>query len=120
MKKRTNCPNCGGPLPVNGLKCEFCGTRVIDLTMIDFDCTEPTMFVLKAPKFFSQNGDVYISMWARPQLESISMEEDTVSVYDGRGNSVCTFPTSREVAVGMTLRPCADPKTNTLYSLTIE
>lgn len=36
MKRRTNCCNCGAALPVSAPKCEFCGTRNIDLTMIDF------------------------------------------------------------------------------------
>lgn len=28
MSRKTNCPNCGAPLPANG-KCEYCGTMVI-------------------------------------------------------------------------------------------
>lgn len=35
MKRRTNCCNCGAALPVSAPKCEFCGTRNIDLTMSD-------------------------------------------------------------------------------------
>jgi len=118
--KRTNCPNCGGPLPVNGLKCEFCGTRVIDLTMIDFDSKEPTMFVLKAPKYLVQDKNVYISMWAHPELESISMESDEAYVVDARGERVCSADVSRSVAFEMSLHPCAGPRNDKLYTLTIE
>lgn len=118
--KRTNCPNCGGPLPINGLKCEFCGTRIIDLTMIDFDSNEPTMFVLKAPKYLVQDKDVYISMWARPELESISMENETAYVLNARGERLCPIDVSRSVAFEMSLHPYADPKSNKLYTLTIE
>lgn len=118
--KRTNCPNCGGPLPINGLKCEFCGTRIIDLTMIDFDSDAPAMFVLKAPKYMAQDKDVYISMWARPELESISMERDERYVVNARGERVCSFDVSNSVAFEMSLHPCTGPKNDTLYTLTIK
>lgn len=29
----TNCPNCG--MPINGDKCEYCGTQFIDFSTID-------------------------------------------------------------------------------------
>lgn len=118
--KRTNCPNCGGPLPVNGLKCEFCDTRIIDLTMIDFDSDAPTMFVLKAPKYMVQDKDVYISMWARPELESISVENETAYALNARGERLCPIDVSHSVAFEMSLHPYADPKSNKLYTLTIE
>lgn len=118
--KRTNCPNCGGPLPVNGLKCEFCGTRVIDLTMIDFDSDAPTMFVLKAPKYMVQDKDVYISMWARPELESITLQSNEAFAVNARGERVCSFDVSRSAAFKMSLYPRVAPNSDTLYTLTIE
>lgn len=53
VKNKTNCPNCGAALPQFGGKCEFCGTRIVDLTAIDFDCADPTMFILRMPKYLS-------------------------------------------------------------------
>lgn len=100
--RRTNCPNCGGPLPVKGSKCEFCGTRVIDLTMIDFDSNEPTMFLLNMPRSVTGGQKATISMWARPELNSITME------------------TSSEIAFEMSLRPFADPRDWSLYKLKID
>ena len=88
--------------------------------MIDFDSEEPAMFVLKAPKYLAQDKDVYISMWARPELESISMESDTAYAINARGERLCSFNTSRSVAFEMSLHPYADPNNNTLYTLTIE
>ena len=120
MKRRTNCPNCGGPLPVDGFKCEFCGTRVIDLTMIDFDSEEPAMFVLKAPKYMVQGKDAYISMWAHPELESISIERDEAYAFNARGEKICSFNTSCNVAFGMSLHPCLAPNGKTLYTLTVQ
>ena len=118
--KRTNCPNCGGPLPINGLKCEFCGTRIIDLTMIDFDSEEPAMFVLKAPKYMVKDKDVYITMLAHPELESITMESNESYVVNARGEKVCAFDASRSVAFGMSLHPCVATNSNSLYTLTIK
>lgn len=118
--KRTNCPNCGGPLPINGLKCEFCGTRIIDLTMIDFDSEEPAMFVLKAPKYMVKDNDVYITMMAHPELESITMEGDECYVMNARGETLCTRSLGVNAAFGMTLHPCVAPNSNSLYTLTIQ
>lgn len=118
--KRTNCPNCGGPLPINGVKCEFCGTRIIDLTMIDFDNEEPTMFVLKAPKYMAQDKDVYISMWARPELESITIEGDECYAMNARGERLCACSLGVNAAFEMSLHPCVAPSSNTLYTLTVQ
>ncbi len=118
MKRKTNCPNCGGPLPINGLKCEFCGTRIIDLTMIDFDSEEPTMSVLKAPKYMVKDKDVYITMLARPELESITMESDRVYVSNAQEERVCSLGVN--VAFGMSLHPCIAPNSNALYTLTVQ
>lgn len=104
VKNRTNCPNCGAALPQFGGKCEFCGTRVIDLTAIDFDCADPTMFVLRMPKSISgfDGGPVLLSMWAKPELESVTMEID------------------QQVAFEMTLRPYVDPRDNSMFKLSID
>lgn len=118
--KRTNCPNCGGPLPINGLKCEFCGTRIIDLTMIDFDSEEPAMFVLKAPKYMVKDKDVYITMLAHPELESITMEGDECYIMNARGETLSTRSLGVNAAFGMSLHPCVAPNSNTLYTLTIK
>ena len=113
MKRKTNCPNCGGPLPVDGLKCEFCGTRVIDLTMIDFDCQEPTMFILKLPKYINVNGNMYLSMWAKPQLDSFVQERNDIDVYGGPDNNVVLrVPQSPEITFEMSLHPCRNPYDN--------
>ena len=35
MEKTTNCPNCGAP--IEGDKCSYCGTEIIDLCCLDTD-----------------------------------------------------------------------------------
>lgn len=118
--KRTNCPNCGGPLPINGLKCEFCGTRIIDLTMIDFDNEEPTMFVLKAPKYMVKDKDVYITMLAHPELKSVTMENNEAYILNARGERICSYSLGINAAFEMSLHPCVAPSSNTLYTLTVQ
>lgn len=83
---RTNCPNCGAALPQFGGKCEFCGTRVVDLTMLDFDTREATMFLLNLPRSVTGDQKATISMWARPELNSVTMEQESKEIYGGWGN----------------------------------
>lgn len=116
---KTNCPNCGAALPQFGGKCEFCGTRVVDLTMLDFDAQEPTMFLLRLPKSITgEDGRrVLISMWAHPQLESMTMEPETVYCYGRNGEQLTSFTTSMQVAFGMSLHPCSDPRDNSMFKV---
>ena len=119
--KRTNCPNCGGPLPVGGHKCEFCGTRIIDLTMIDFDNDEPTMFLLNLPRSITGGQKAMISMWARPELNSITVESSYVDVYGDKGyDRSITVPGESQVAFEMALRPLADPRDWSVCKLKID
>ena len=116
---KTNCPNCGAALPQFGGKCEFCGTRVVDLTMLDFDAQEPTMFLLQLPKSITGEDSrrVFISMWARPQLESMTMEPETMYCYGRNGEKLTSFTTSMQVAFGMSLHPCTDPRDNSMFKV---
>jgi len=115
---KTNCPNCGAALPQFGGKCEFCGTRVVDLTAIDFDAQEPTMFLLRLPKSITgaDGGRLLISMWAHPELHSITMESDTTAIYGDWNNPSMTI-CQPEVAFEMSLHPCADPHDNSLFKM---
>ena len=122
VKNKTNCPNCGAALPQFGGKCEFCGTRVIDLTAIDFDCADPTMFVLRMPKSISgfDGGHVLLSMWAKPELESVTMEADTTHCYNQYGEEIASYTASQQVAFEMTLRPYADPRNHSMFKLELD
>ncbi len=35
MVEKTNCPNCGAP--INGIKCEYCGTQFFDLADLELN-----------------------------------------------------------------------------------
>lgn len=61
-----------------------------------------------------------ISMWAHPELNSITMEQNNIDVYGGWGNyKVATIP-NPQVAFEMSLHPCADPRDLSLYKLKID
>lgn len=116
---KTNCPNCGAALPQFGGKCEFCGTRVVDLTMLDFDASEPTMFLLRLPKSITgaDGGRLLISMWAQPELHSITMESDTTTAYGGWGQPLAVVNNAAQIAFEMSLHPCADPRDKSLFKM---
>lgn len=61
-----------------------------------------------------------ISMWAHPELNSITMEQNNIDVYGGWGNyKMFTIP-EPQVAFEMSLHPCADPRDASLYKLKID
>lgn len=119
-QRRTNCPNCGAALPQFGGKCEFCDTRVVDLTAIDFDVDGPTMFLLRLPRSITnQDGQqITISMWAHPELNAITTEYNYTSCYGGWGNKeLLRVPSAPEMAFEMTLRPCANPYDSSIFKV---
>lgn len=117
---RTNCPNCGAALPQFGGKCEFCGTRVVDLTMLDFDTDEAAMFLLNLPRSVTGGQKATISMWAHPELNSIYVEQETREMSGGWGNPKVAFMSTSQMAFDVSLHPCADPNDNSLYKLKID
>lgn len=50
MDSRTNCPNCGAP--IKDLYCEYCGTRVVDLSYIDLNKESYFCIILDGQKYF--------------------------------------------------------------------
>lgn len=126
-RRVTNCPNCGGPLPVSGLKCQFCGTRVVDLTMIDFEDRDPTMYVFRIPsRMVTQTGVgegyFYISTWARPELLNLNNECETgeVTSIDPTGVKYFPIPTNRSISFDLTLKAYENPKTREIFKILYE
>jgi hypothetical protein len=117
IRNKTNCPNCGAILPQFGGKCKYCGTRIVDLTMLDFDAQEPTMFLLNLPRSMTDGEKITISMWAHPELNSITMESSKVEINGGWGRPVVTMHTHPQVAFEMSLHPCADLRDNSLFKM---
>lgn len=118
---RTNCPNCGAPLKWGNPHCEFCGTRIVDLTMLDFDTNEPTAFVLKMPRNLIglenyKDYDVYLSMMAKPELGLVTTTVDTTTACGGWGNGKLTqFDTNRETQIEVTLHSFNKPNDKLVF-----
>ena len=47
MDELKNCPNCGGTLDDNG-RCQYCGTKVYDFLIADFDNPKPIWLRFKS------------------------------------------------------------------------
>ena len=61
-----------------------------------------------------------ISMRARPELNSITMENTYTNVYGGYNNQKLAVLPSTEVGFEITLRPYVDPDTSIQYTLKID
>ena len=89
---KTNCPNCGAPIEKDKQKCAYCGTWYIDLTMIDFDTSEPIFLSIK------KNGHI-LTQKVRPQ---------TVS-FENYSDSLTTYPLNDKI---LSITPCHSFETN--------
>lgn len=77
------------------------------------------MFVLRMPKSITgiDGGHVLLSMWAKPELESVTMEADTTHYYGRYGEELASFTASQQVAFEMTLHPYADPRDHSAFKM---
>lgn len=77
------------------------------------------MFLLRLPKSITGEDScrVLISMWAHPELESMTMEPETTYCYGKNGEVLTSFTTSMQVAFKMSLQPCADPRDKSLFKV---
>lgn len=92
---KTNCKNCGAALDIWSPKCEFCGTKNVNLTALDLASGEPANFIFKMPsnmRVVDKNGaDVYLSILAIPSLETITMMSEPTYCYGGFGNKPLAY-----------------------------
>lgn len=121
---KTNCCNCGAALDIFAPKCEFCGTKNINMTDIDLASGEPANFIFKMPsniKVVDKNGcNMYMSMLAIPELTTIEMENDSTSIYGDWGRPTHTFTTESTFQLGLNLRAVTRRETNEICRLTIK
>ena len=92
---KTNCCNCGAALDIWLPKCEFCGTKNVNLTALDLASGEPANFIFKMPnnmRVVDKNGaDIYLSLLAIPSLETITMMSEPTYFYGGLGNKPLAY-----------------------------
>ena len=122
---KTKCCNCGAALNIFAPKCEFCGTKNINMTEIDLASGEAANFIFKLPdniKIETKEGtQLYMSMLAVPELTAIEMTYDDFDVYGGPNYiPLATYRRNTEFKVGLNLRAASHSDTNELCSLTIK
>ena len=90
---KTNCPNCGGPLDIWASKCEFCGTRNVNLTSLDLASGEPANFIFRMPHNIKglDGQEVYLTTLAVPSLEAVSMNSDDTLIYGGLSDAPLAY-----------------------------
>ena len=119
---KTNCRNCGGPLNIADPKCPFCGTKNINLTDIDLASGEAANFIFRLPNYIkgADGQEIYLSMLAVPELESLELTSDSSDIYGGWGHTpIARFTSSTELNCKLNLHTVQPPESNSLYSLTL-
>ena len=107
---KTNCCNCGAALDIFAPKCEFCGTKNINMTEIDLASGEAANFIFKLPNSTTINGNMYMSLLAIPELQTISMDSEKTEVYGGFGHTpLVTYNSNYSLNLGLNLRAVSRP-----------
>lgn len=101
---KTNCCNCGAALDIFAPKCEFCGTKNINMTDIDLASGEAANFIFKLPNNTTFNGNYYMSMLAVPELTTIEMTSEPTYIYGGWNNASLACIDNYSLELGLNLR----------------
>lgn len=107
---KTNCCNCGAALDIFAPKCEFCGTKNINMTEIDLASGEAANFIFRLPNNTTINGNMYMSLLAIPELQTISMDSEKTEVYGGFGcTPLVSYNNNYSLNLGLNLRAVSRP-----------
>ena len=111
---KTNCKNCGAALDICAPKCAFCGTKNINMTDIDLASGEAANFIFKMPNNFKNvdGGEVFLSILAIPELQSIEMKSEPLYIYGGWNDTALAYVNNSTFEVGLNLRAVTNPQDN--------
>ena len=114
MKQITNCKNCGAALDICSSKCAFCGTKNINMTDIDLASGEAANFIFKLPNNFkdAEGKEVFLSVLAIPELQSIEIKSEPLYIYGGLNDTALAYVNNSTFEVGLNLRAVTNPKHN--------
>ena len=74
-----NCPNCGAPIDPWKYKCEYCGTTIIDLGVLDLD--KPCYVTFKTRMSGKEQLITALVQASNPYVEVFSDTTDIVDPY---------------------------------------
>ena len=115
---KTNCKNCGAALDICSSKCAFCGTKNINMTDIDLASGEAANFIFKLPN--KEGKEIFLTMLAIPELQTIEMKNDPVYLYGGLANKPLAYVNNYSMEMGLNLRAVSNSKhNNSLCELTV-
>ena len=119
---KTNCKNCGAALDIFSPKCEFCGTKNVNLTDIDLASGEAANFIFKLPNNFkgADGKEVYLSILAIPELQTIEMYSEPTYITGGWKDTPLACINNTSLELRLNLRAVADHKTNEICNLTVK
>ena len=116
---KTNCCNCGAALDIFAPKCEFCGTKNINMTEIDLASGEAANFIFKLPNNTTVNGNMYMSMLAVPELKTLEMKSEPTYICGGWNNTKLAYVDNYSLDMELNLRAVLH-ENNALCNLTIK
>lgn len=120
----TNCKNCGAALDIWEPKCQFCGTRNINLTALDLASGEPANFIFRMPHNIKvvneKNEEIYMTVLAVPSLEDIVMTSDSIDAYGGwSNNKLISAQSNYNVELGLKLTTVYRENTNSYATIKV-
>lgn len=119
---KTNCKNCGAALDICSPKCAFCGTKNINMTDIDLASGEAANFIFKLPNNFknAEGKEIFLSMLAVPELQTIEMKNEPTYITGGWNNTKLAYINNYSVEVGLNLRAVNNHENNQICNLTVK
>ncbi len=106
------CPNCGATIAPYKCKCEYCGTWYFDFTAFDMSKDEPYYVKFRTPYGV-------ITTLARPELQSIEINNDTCDIVSRSGVRVNTLIRTISCDLNVVFHSQTDPEKNRLYTIEV-